>query len=312
MLRKFLCVAALAAFSVPAQAGVLSSLMTFNGNPDKLQDDSVAQVIDTQGNVNVLEVGDLLQGAFQISSVSGLPSGSGGAVPTGQSVYGVFSLEVLTVDATQATFGAATGANSVLSLLGGQGVDLNGFTDDTAGIALIESSTSGVLTSGLTPNNSGTAASISDPNLGSTNGIPTQFGSDFETVFTLGFDGVDDAHVVVAETGVDLTDLTSVPANDLSSVQIAKYYGTYTILEDTFGSSVTFLPLVNSVLSNTGDVIITNGEIGGTDNLAYNNGWLFQDDGDFFINAVPEPSSFLAFAGLLGLGATVRRRRKNS
>ena len=290
MLRKCLIATGLVALmATQAQAGLFGSLLSGNGIPDLLLDDSASFVVDRGGDADVLEVGDLFQGAFELGEVDG------NSVPAGTSIFGVFSLEVLSIDALAGVvqFGApAAGADNITSLLSGGGVDMSGLVGPTAttGITLIESTTADLNTSSLT------AASLF-----------ADFGANgFEGVLNLGFDGIDDHHTVTAATGVDLTDLAAVSPT-LTPVNLASIVGTYSVTADALGP-VTFLPLPNAVSGAEGAVVITNGTIQTPTAGLHANGFLFGDDGTFAINVVPEPTSLAAWIVLAGFAARRRRR----
>ena len=86
---KFAVLAALFALPVSsANAGVLSSLLSFDSDLDLLIDDSASFVVDRAGDADLLEVGDLLQGAFNLDNIDG------NTVPSGSSIFGVFSFQV--------------------------------------------------------------------------------------------------------------------------------------------------------------------------------------------------------------------------
>lgn len=293
MLRKFFVAAALLLFAAPSQAGVVSSLLTFDGTPDTITDDSVGNFVERGTVDGILEVGDLLQGMISFGPLAG------NAVPTGQSVIGAYSLRVksIGVGGTSLVLEAASGADDVVTLLGAAGVDLSGLTGThvgaSNGFALLESTSVEI-----------DRTSFVGPTFGF---IPPTVGSDFEAVAILGFDGVDDHHNI-SSFGADLTDLSVAAGFAGTGVPFALFNGTYSITDHSFGGGTIFLPLTNVISGAEGDVTIVNGFISGTNSDTIGKGWDYNDDGDFVINAVPEPTSLAIFA-VIGLGAARRRRR---
>ena len=291
---KFAVLAALFALPVSsANAGVLSSLLSLDGNLDLLVDDSASFVVDRADDADLLQVGDLLQGAFNLDVIDG------NTVPSGSSIFGVFSFEVESITGGPTgqlvQFGAPTAAaDSVLNI---GGVDLSGIADasvtDTA-LLIIESDASSLNTNGLD------ASTL----------FTTDFNG-FEAVIAAGFVDADDQQTVLAGPLVDVTDLTAPGLVNGTSIPVvvADFSTSLSVTGSTFGL---FLPVPNpSPLSGGafGDLIGT-GTISTPTEALSENGFLFSDDGVFAINAVPEPTSVAIF-GFIALCSFERRRRKS-
>ena len=309
-MRKFLLLAAIAAMAFPASAdaGVLSSLLSFDGAEDIINDDSVGNFREVMGNTTDgrLVVGDLLQGVINFNPIDG------NGVPTGQSVIGIYSLEIVSIGAggTSLELRGATGAQSVNAIMAAAGVDTSGLTGTFAGaangFAVLESSVSDITGRAdfLGPvDATGTGFGFTTTNLS----------SNYSAVATLGFDGVDDNHTIfsAAPGGVplDLTDTTVAAGFAGTGISFAGFHGAYSITDHAFGTSVAFLPILNPITGGFGDVTIVNGSVSGTDSATVGNGWDFNDDGDFRLNAVPEPATAAMF-GCIGMVALLGRRRK--
>ncbi|MEM6364597.1 MAG: PEP-CTERM sorting domain-containing protein [Planctomycetota bacterium] len=305
MFRKFLFVGLTALISASADAGVVSSLLSFNGNSDVLTDDSVGLFVENGTVDNVLEVGDYLQGMISFDPLGG------NAVPAGSSVIGAYSLEVVSIGAggSSLELRGASGADSITSILAAAGVDMSGLSGSFAGqdngFVLLESSTVDVDRTDFVAGPFGFDVPVT--------------GADFDAIAVLGFDGVDDQHTVTAAPNAltpldpfdvyDLTDLATAATFAGSGVPFASFFGTYSITDHAFGSGVQFLPVQNLFTGGFGDVTILNGSISGTNADTEPNGWDYNDDGDFNINAVPEPGTVIGFA-LLGVSGALSRRRR--
>ena len=268
------------------------------------------------GNTNddILEAGDIVQGAIIFDPIDGQ------AVPAGSTVMAIYSLRIKSISrfGTMGSGGsvmeleAASGVDSVESVLTSLGVGTtqlgSGFNGDE-GIALIETS----------------AGTIGRPALKINHGGPTDFstlfdstgltGADFETVLTAGFVDADDHHTIVA-LDVPASPFTSALIADLSDIStlapgtgssLADFVATYSIIDDAFGGGLTYLPIINPVSGAVGDIVITNGGISNTNSDTIGDGFHFNDDGDFQINAVPEPGSMAVWAVLMGIGGLAER-----
>lgn len=300
MFRKLVALAMLAAFAIPAQAGLVSSLLSFDGIPDIVSDDSVGLLLD--GGDGSLDVGDSIVGLIALDPLDG------NAVPAGSSVLGLYAFDVKTASAGELTLEAG----DLASLLATAGVDTSGLVAYPGGpadaaFAIIESTTAALGTQDV----SSTFAEL--------------VGAGFTAVLTAGFDSDDDFHTVTADGAVDLTDSAGIIAASLSGLFGGSEFGgfdaLYSVSEHAFGGATLFLdqPTLKidtsvfppvPVLLGSGEVTIVGGNLKFSDATAAANGWHFQDDGNYNINAVPEPGTYAAFAAI-GLVGFVARRRRN-
>ena len=142
-MRKFILAAAIAAICfVPctAHAGLFSSLLSFDGTEDIIEDDSVGNMVEIVGNTTdgILEVGDIIQGMIAFDDVDT------NEVPDGSSVIGLYSFEVLGIGSggSSLSLGAASGVHNVMSILTTAGVDTSSLvstgTGFTEGLVLLE------------------------------------------------------------------------------------------------------------------------------------------------------------------------------
>ena len=308
---KFAVVTALLVLPVAqVQASVLANVL-FDGDSmaDVITDDSAGTFVEKAGILQsdgitlsavdgILEEGDLIQGIITLGPIGGSP------VPAGSSIVGAYSLEVTGIGpgGSALSLGAASGADSITSILSAAGADFSGLTGSHVGamngFAVLETST----------------GTVDRPDFSATFdfGLPT---SDFDVSMVLGFDGIDDHYDVVAGAllpGGDLTDLSAIDSLDGLGVSVASFIGTFTVTDHSFGPSTVFLPLTNVFTGATGDVTILNGGISSTNADTQPNGFDFNDDGDFNINAVPEPMSVLVWGGLACAAGMVSARRRNA
>lgn len=272
-------------------ASVLGNLLSFDGVEDIVNDDSVGIFVERSGTIGdgILETGDLIQGMINFGPVDT------NAIPAGSSVIGAYSFEVTGSTTTplggggsitNVTFGAASGADSVFSILSAAGVDLNGLDFTDVGLAVLDSDSAAP--SGR--------ADFAGPPFGFT-GASGISGSDFTAVMTL--EVVE--HIV--------TDTVVIP----SVLEFVTFTGTYDVVDDAFGPSVVYLDTANAITGSVGDVVIdTPGTISPSDTTTSPNGWVFNDDGDYRLNAVPEPMSVLVWGGLACAATIVNARRRKA
>lgn len=296
MIKKFLCLTALWFLASPAQAGVLSSLLSFNGIQDIIEDDSVGTILD-KSTIGVLESGDVLQGLIAFRTVDTL------AIPNGSSIGAIYSFEVVSATPSTVTVTPATGADSVGTLLSTAGVNLNGLDVIGAGYAIFEST--------MVDLAAGTDFTSPIASPGVLGGLA---GNLFDVVLTAGFDGIDDSQVLTATSiGAlpgDLTNLARLNTFAGTGATFANFSASYSIIDTNFAAPSAFLEIFNPILNNFGQMTITNGLLTFSDTFGLPLGWDFQDDGDYRVNAVPEPASLATFAGMTMLGGFMARRRR--
>ena len=294
----FVAVAALCIAS-QAEAGLLSSLLTFNGSQDNLTDQSVDSFIDVD-NSGDLSLGDVLYGVATIDQITADvndPGATAEDVAPGRIAlafaaqidsFDTLAIPVINELRADVTFGAVTGAGPTLDdLLGG-----NGLISDNSIFAVFERPT------GTNP--------IDFVNTSSGTGLlPLTDGSD--------------PWDYVASGGIDLTTDDFFEAEltfELSSLEFdsGEQRGGFSVFDHTFAPGVQFLGVDVENIAGTAvtshHLTVNDGSvISPADSPQIDNGWEFENNFAFSINAVPEPSSFLAFAGLAIAGLGVRRRR---
>jgi hypothetical protein len=111
------------------------------------------------------------------------------------------------------------------------------------------------------------------------------------------------------------TTIATLEADDTGE-SVLTQRGGFTVLDHTFGSSTKFLP-VEAVTGTFHDVVLKpSGSVQTSTGTFQDHGWSFEDDGNFRLNAVPEPATITVWAGVFGgaaaLGLIRRRRRKTT
>jgi len=293
---KFAVLAALFALPVSsADAGIVSSLLTSNGVQDSLVDQSVDSFLDVDGS-GTFNLGDVLFGIAQIDQVQ--PDG-GASITVAPARIGVaFAAEVTsfepvgslpTQDFFSVEFGAVTSAGNTLNDLLGAGF-AGTFDNDTI-FAVFERSAGGSLLD--VPNTPGTADALQ---------IFTDVGADaFDFVFSGGLEAGDFFESTIG--------FNSTTGDFVGGDQ----RGGFTITNSTIGTVGTdFLPVDVTRLDGTTvsshDITIDVGSnISPADGLQLTNGFAFENNVQFSINTVPEPTSALTFLGVFAI--CVARRR---
>ncbi|OYP33000.1 PEP-CTERM sorting domain-containing protein [Rhodopirellula sp. MGV] len=264
-----------------ASATVLGSLLTFDGVEDSLVDDSRSSFFDNDGN-GVISVGDVVYG-FAAMSEAG-PTNSETSIT--DQVVAVFAVQVTGTDLTGTLLngGVTTPGQDLGSLLTGTGfAPIDNGLGDAAFVILSHA--------GLTPEPL-SFSSISDFT-----------SADWEYEATLGFATGSNDYLHV--------DATFQPDGGGGFVLAsATERGGFTVLDSVF-TGAKFLPVSNLRLDETGfsshEVVLDNAII---QDAGPTSPWDFIDQARFRLNAVPEPASALAFAGIMGLAGFSRRRRK--
>lgn len=300
-----------------AQAGPLESLL--NEGINIISDDSAATIHDVNSN-NVLDVGDVIHGVFEIRTVDGAQTAS-----IDSTILGVFAFEVANIGTvlgqTFYELGQVSGANvgtyDLATLL--DTVSLGGLSGiDDSSVALV-SREDGNFTIDQTQSNSLAMTPTTD-----------FFGLDtapWTAEMLLGFDGVDDFYQELLNPAVFGTAPGApVPINigaPTPTVTLGEYRVGMSIVDsvigsgpDVFGALPTddylgndvdadFISIGNNILSTPKNVL---GE------LITPDGFQVADDGDFALQVIiPEPSSLVLFGlGAFGLAGFGLRRRKQS
>ena len=323
LLHSVVAVAAALGIAVSASAGIVADHLTFDGNPDTLNDNSRTKIIDVDNN-GYLSIGDRFVGLFQIEKFNGSDD------PSPAGVFGVVAFEVKSlVSGTGGvgsvfSLGAVSDANNAFSLKNVLDPALHpaGWTDadweKTVGI-VVEIPDLGV--------NSGTddavnpydaAHSESDVDI-IKDAVTAAKG--WKYVMALGTEttnphGYSDFFYAKAQVDFTTSKISDIEA-DSSGTTILTQKAALTILDHTFGAGVTFLPVgvrkeysLGPVDTFADFVLKPDGSVQTTD-LTSSSGWSVVDDGNFEMNAVPEPTSLLAWVGLVTMaGVMVRRRRR--
>lgn len=303
MFRVFLFLGMLAVLAVPAQAGLLGNVLTFNGTQDRIDNTAPALVafIDNDG-VGGLTIGDV--GFGFVSSNEVVNDGGPGAISLTRTIVTVFAAQVgaLNSDGAFQLIAPTNAAQSLYGLLNDAG---NGFASvfDTAGlqsdvVAMVISSNAAQAPGDLTGFGGPTTA----------NWLTNQFtDSDygFEALLDLNDGGFFDLY------------------QDPLFPALATQSGGFNVAKHSFGPSTQFLDVtanrVPSLTSVAVDVGLSVVNISPSDPDAPENyvgrGWtLTGNASSVTVNAVPEPTTVLAFVsiGLAGVGASRRRVRKAS
>ncbi len=298
MFRKFVAIAALVLVGTQAQAGLLGSALTFNGSEDRISTVNpagLAAFVNLGGGAG-FDPGDVVYGFLASSggvndfltpglSPFGLGGGYGVAMFAAELVAGpapgLFNLAPVTTagykleDLVDAEFSAElTGKDAMVAVITGDvgGTVFDGF------IAADNTTGDGLKHFTGTDFDLEFAANTADAGSGA--GF-FQFAPGGGSVGTQkgGFN-------VIAGVG----DLGSAPIVFLD-VPITSLFAPPPTTKAHIGLDTTF---VNAGVS------------------AVPRGWAFETQSfGIRLNAVPEPSSFLAFAGLVGIAGLGRRRRKN-
>lgn len=319
MLRSFMFSMVALACATTVQAGALGSLLKFDGSRERLSDDSATKVFDVgtaggqlAGN-GLLDVGDVVQGIFEIRSVSGTQTGS-----VSSTIMGLTALEVTAISSNPNP--AVLGVFDTVISLGAVGsaqlanlgfYDLNTFLADAvnpfdlSGLNISDPTSPSFAVISRTDGNYTIDPSAS--NTLSLDGDADAFGLDGDdwAVELLGGLVGDDFYQINVSFG-------SGNAPPLTPVFPTAYATAFTVIGHSFGPGVSILETeVDDFFGNTvyGNVVTAgnNGLFAPNDATPIN--FTASDDGDFIIAAVPEPSS-LSIIGLLSLAGFVSSRKR--
>lgn len=279
-LFKFAAVAAVFFLPASAQAGVLSSLLTFNGTEDLLIDQSRSSLFDADSSGG-FSLGDVLYGYVSIDQVDADNDG--------------LDVQDISPDAVVFAFAAKiTGAN-----LNGS---INLGASDVAGYTLGD-----LLDADVYSN----VTNASETIFVGLEGTPVANVLDEST-----FDSLDDfnagnglSYILSGGIAGGSDDFFHFRAAPPGFGFIGAEAGGFTIFDHGFGSGTTFVDVDSGRLDGLADtqhnISLLNGFISEASSGSV---WDFTNNSDFLVNAVPEPSSLLAFAGVFGLGLMRRRR----
>jgi hypothetical protein len=319
MLRKLFCFAALAVFAVPVQAGVISSLLDFDGNLDILSDDSASVVRDVgttgvggAGN-GILDVGDVIQAVFEIRTIDGQQTASVGG--DGATVLGIVALEVQSFGASVS--GIDTVYNLGLVSAANAAFDLSTLlsTTNLGGLLGVASSSIALITRTddnfqISPTGSNSLPlDGTDPSLFDLDPTPwtaevllgAAIADDFYQISLDGLMGAPGPTVPLSVPGIDLGD------------QIGEYRLAQTVIDSDFGTTGFGALTVQdfSGANKTSDFVHAGNNSLFAPKLFGQTpvGFDISDDGDFALNPLPEPSSLAVFA-CLGVAIVGRLRRR--
>lgn len=297
-----------------ADASILGYALDYDGVADTLRDASAGNIIDRNSN-QVVDADDIIQGIVHFNQVDG-KSGSN----LGGSVFAAYSFKVVSSSATTITVTAATGADNIETILSNGGVNMTGLSQykgrtGAAGLIVIENSQTNI--SLMDKDGSGGGGDTFDGG-----DLAGNFGSSWTAVLTGGFLTADDQHVISAANGFTINSLTgSGTSIDQAGAgaRFGTFAGNYSVLKagGPMAGSTVYKTIENVGLGSPGDrpsgeIVIANGSLEGFDSTVSGSNWLFQDDGDYKINPIPEPSTIAIWAalGLGGCGLVARRRMK--
>lgn len=303
-----------------ASAGFLPGLLVNGAN--SLEDQDRDAFVDVDGD-DLFSVGDVLLGFVRIDDINpGVGNLSDAGI--GNTVYGIFSQEVLSITPNGTNFDVGFGVTTVA---GYTLADLTGDVNAAGGSLAVYSSPASI-------------TNLIDTSPGDLNGSGTvtmddylaEITSNMTLDFVAGIVNADDYFTGLTTSalgaGLITTSLTNIPTIP-DSTDLAAFGAGLTI---TYNANPGTIIFNESNLSGNGtlhELVIGRGTVAGMANAANNTEWGFVDevggvdsvggfttDADIFINVdiVPEPSSVLCFAALAGFGVAgaVRRRRRDA
>lgn len=307
------------AFTSTTYGGILDGALTFNGIRDELKDESVGSIVDSDGSGTV-NAGDYIQGVIQIDQIT---RDAGSSTVSVNSVFAVYSLKVSSVVGTVINLTSETDANnnySISKILTESGFSTAGLTNVTGALsnavfAVFEKSGTTSLTDIDADTTDSTPISVTyagDDRIG--NVIAADQGWTLDLVAGLLGDDVYQINLRSASY-LNLATLAALYGNP-GNTTIGDYYVASSVLYHSFGAGTVFLELVTADADNNtvyGDIVAAgNNIISEPSDAAHSGNWNFSDDGNFKINATPEPMSLAVWSVLGTIGMVGLRRRRNS
>ncbi|MEO1525541.1 MAG: PEP-CTERM sorting domain-containing protein [Planctomycetota bacterium] len=285
MLRTAFAAFALVAFAASSHAGVLGSALTGNGEIDRLESTGGVAAFDGAGSFSV---GDVIYGFSALQNVTPDIFAGGSATNLAPNhVVALFAAEIVSVPGAGAgspgvyELAAPTTGNRLFDLLDPSLQPLlTGIEDDAAFLLL------------------SAAGPASDPVNNAIAGDLSHFTAadySFELAGGLAPDGFFEF-------------------NGVPSFGTGQQVAGANVLSHDLGSGVSFVDIPFASPFGTGaggayDLTIPIALVGPAIPPASGNGWTFSVQSTIDINIVPEPTAFLAFAGI-GLAGLARRRRR--
>lgn len=267
-----------------AQASILGGLLNF-GQLNVVRDDSVGVLNDKQRSLLDPQPGDILQGIFKINDVDNNPV-------QGVSIWGIYSLEVTSVNGPLVTLGVPTVGSG------------NHITDIMSNLGL---ATPGTARSGSTAD-----ATLVVVETNSVVSLPNFSGGTFDATLAGTIDAAWSASMLLGLVNSDnYHEVLLVPALNMAGFSLS-----YSVIADVFAPGISYddtegLVRPSTGLPGVGEFTTTNvASIGlspPTDPTL--NNWQFSDKADFQILPTPEPASIAVWTGLAaGIGLVARRR----
>ena len=276
-----------------AQAGILSSILKFDGSQNVLEDESRDFFVDF--DLDTPTLGDVFFGVAVIDDISQIVGQTETPLGAPESVVVAIAAEVTNVTGTldingdgelTVEFGAVTQDGFFLNDIIGNG--FGRFADDDGTMFAILEKPIDVSASSFT-----------------NAGFPTPLSQldDWTYVAHGGFaDGTN------AFGDVDFFE--AVIEFDENAVDDGDQFGGFTVFDHTFGPGTVFLPSLaphENIADTSHQVAILDGSLESTDT----NGWNVENDVDFGVRVVPEPGSLAIFAFCAGFGFLRRSQRKD-
>ncbi len=302
MLRSLFGVFAALAMVVSAQAGPLSSHLTFDHVPDLLDDDSVGFIADLDASGS-LSVGDVVAGVLRIGTTT-----ANGVLAPDDQLVGYYSFQI-------ATSTGVAGANPQVDLtavgtdpLLGTGLSIDEMLafHGIAAPAVGAAGMAAVLSS--QPN----TTNITDESVAGAIGLGGALGA-YSLDAILGLGTADD--YTELRSFLDTDDSGEIDFAELPALGTGGFIGSesagWSVLHHTLGASTSFIPVASlhedGVTTTFHDVSLDGTIFASRPTTAAD--WTIVDSTSLTVNAVPEPGSLAVWGLLIGVGAVGYRRR---